>query len=461
MNKESEKIRDKIEKTYMENRRKSEEFFERGQKVFTGGMPRNLQFHRPFPFIIERGEGSRVIDLDGNEYIDFCNNFSSLILGHAHPKVFKAVQQAISKGTVHSNPTPIQYELAGLLCDRIPSVDQIRFLNSGTEAGMWVIRLARAFTGKDKILKMEGGYHGMSDALHISVHPSLEKAGRPSRPISVPDDHGIPAGVIQDTLVAPFNDKEATRAIFEKNVEDLAAVIVEPLAGAGGEIPAREGYLEFLRELTSKHDVLLVFDEVISLRLAYGGAQERFNIFPDLCMMGKIIGGGFPVGAFGGRKDIMAMLSPTNTYVSHSGTFSANSATMAAGLTTMKELTHDVYDQLEAKGNRLKEKSNALFKDLGINGQVTGIGSCFQVHFTGQYIRNYRDVAMSKDDILVPSLLNLALLNRGIYLSKKASGFISVVNTEEEIDSFLNALHESLNEIRPIIEIETPDLIRK
>jgi glutamate-1-semialdehyde 2,1-aminomutase len=460
MNTESEKIRDQIEKTYMENRRESEKFFKQGQGVFTGGMPRNLQYHRPFPIIIERGEDSRVIDLDGNEYIDFCTNFSSLILGHAHPKVLSAVQKAISKGVVHSNPTPIQYELAEVLCDRIPSVEQIRFLNSGTEAGMWVIRLARAFTGKNKILKMEGGYHGMSDALHISAHPPLEKAGPASRPLSVPDDHGIPEGVIRDTLVAPFNDKEATRAIFEENVEDLAAVIVEPLVGAGGEIPAQEGFLEFLRDLTGKHDVLLIFDEVISLRLGYGGAQERFNIIPDLCMMGKIIGGGFPVGAFGGRKDIMALLSPTNTYVAHSGTFSANSATMAAGLTTMNELTHEAHDQLEAKGNRLREQANAIFKNLEINGQVTGLGSCFQVHFTDQTIKNYRDVAMSKNDILVPSLLNLGLLNRGIYLSKKASGFISVVNTEAEIDTFLHALRESLDEIRPIIEMETPELIR-
>jgi glutamate-1-semialdehyde 2,1-aminomutase len=324
---------------------------------------------------------------------------------------------------------------------------------------MWVVRLARAFTGKDKILKMEGGYHGLSDALDISVHPSPENAGTPLRPVSVPDDHGIPAGVIQDTIVAPLNDIEATREIFEENAGSLAAVIVEPLVGAGGEIPARKDYLSLLRELTAEHGVLLIFDEVISLRLAHGGAQERFSILPDLCMMGKIIGGGLPVGAFGGRKDIMAMLSPTNTYVSHSGTFSANSATMAAGLATMEELTHDVYESLEKKGIRLRDGANDIFKTLMIKGQVTGLGSCFQIHFTDLPINNYRDVPMEKDDLLVPTLLNLALLDRGIYLSRKASGFISAVNTDEEIDRFLDALGEALKEIRPVIEMEAPELI--
>ena len=459
MNTQSENVRKKIEQTYIELHRKSEAFFKWGHKVFTGGMPRNMQYHKPFPIVIERGEGSKVFDLDGNQYVDFCNNFASLILGHAHPKVLEAVQKAISMGIVHSNPTPIQYEFAEQLCERIPSIEKIRFLNSGTEAGMWVIRLARAFTGKNKILKMEGGYHGLSDGVDISIHPPLGKAGSPSRPSSVPDDHGIPAAVVQDTIVAPFNDIVATQAILEKNLDDLAAVMAEPMLGSAGMIPPEQDYLSFLRDLTSKHNVLLIFDEVITLRLAFGGAQERFNIMPDLCMLGKIIGGGFPVGAFGGRQDIMALISPLNTYVSHSGTFSANNATMAAGMTTMKELTHDLYEHLETKGNYLREKSNEIFKDLGIKGQVVGIGSCFDIHFRGENIKNYRDVAMAKDNILIPALLNLELLNRGIYLTRKASGYISVVNTEEEIDSYLNALYESLQDMRPVIEEETPELI--
>lgn len=459
MKKISEITRDKIERNYIENHRKSEKYFKWGQQVFPGGMPRNMQFHRPFPIVVERGEGSNLIDLDGNQYIDFCNNFSSLILGHAHPLVLEAVQNAISRGTVHSNPTPVQYELAENLCNRIPSIDQIRFVNSGTEAGMWVIRLARAFTGKNKIIKMEGGYHGLSDSLDISVHPPLKKAGNHSNPCSVPDDQGIPPATVQDTLVVPFNGSEATQSIFDKNVEDLAAVIVEPMLGSAGMIPPEDGYLRLLRDLTSRHNVLLIFDEVITLRLAYGGAQQRFNIYPDLSMLGKIIGGGFPVGAFGGRQDIMALISPLNNAVSHSGTFSANNASMAAGIVTMKELTHEVYDDLEAMGKYLRKITNDIFKDLGIKGQATGLGSCFAIHFNGSKIKNYRDVVMGKADNLSTQLLNLALLNRGIYITRTGRGYISAVNTENEIDSYANALYDSLKEIYPVIEEQAPELI--
>ena len=461
MNKESEKVRERIAQTYRERCGNSEVFLQKEQNVFPGGVARNMQFHKPFPIVIERGEGSRVFDLDGNEYIDFCNNFASLILGHAHPKVLEAVNLAISKGTVQANPTPIQYELAELLCDRIPSIEQIRFQNSGTEAGIFAIRLARAFTEKNKILKMEGGYHGLSNELDVSIHPPLEKAGNASSPVSIPDDHGIPPGVVQDTLVAPFNDMDATQAIFEENIEDLAAVIVEPLLGSGGMIPPQDGYLEFLQEVTSRHKVLLIFDEVITLRLAYGGAQERFNVMPDLCILGKIIGGGFPIGAIGGRKDIMALMSPEKPYVSASGTFSANNATMAAGLATMNKMTHDVYEQLEDKGTRLRERAREIFQDLGIKGQMTGIGSCFKVHFTDEYILNYRNVPEKRNDLLIPSLLNLGLLNRGIYLSKRASGFISVVTTDVQIDSLLDAMYETLREMRPLIEEEAPEVINK
>jgi glutamate-1-semialdehyde 2,1-aminomutase len=265
--------------------------------------------------------------------------------------------------------------------------------------------------------------------------------------------------VIRDTVVAPFNDKAATQAIFEENLSDLAAVIVEPYLGSGGGIPPQDGYLEFLRELTARHNVPLIFDEVITLRFAHGGAQERFNVIPDLCMMGKIIGGGFPVGAFGGRRDMMALLSPENTLVAHSGTFSANNATMAAGMATMQELTHDVYDDLEKKGNRLRDGANEILRGLDIAGQVTGMGSCFQIHFIREPIKGARDLNDAKDDILIPSLLNLSLLNRGMYLSRKASGYLSVVNSEKEIDAFLDALSDSLKEIRPVIEEETPELI--
>jgi len=459
MSERSEKSRVQIENRYKEKRMKSEQFFRTSGKVFPGGMPRNMQYHKPFPFIIQRGEGSKVFDLDGNPYVDFCNNFSSLILGHSHPKILEAVKKEMIKGTVHSNPTPIQFEMADLLCRRIPGMEQIRFVCSGTEAAMWIMRVARAFTGKEKILKMEGGYHGMYDGADISIHPPLSEAGSPVKPTSVPDDQGILPGNAKGTIVAPFNDKEATKAIFEEHMKDLAAVIVEPMLGSCGMIPPQDGYLEFLRDLTTKNNVLLIFDEVITLRFAPGGAQEYFRIKPDLTMLGKIIGGGFPVGAFGGRRDIMNLVSPLVKGVAHSGTFSSHSVTMAAGIATMKELTPDCYRELNDHGERVRRETNLILKKYGIRGQVTGMSSCFAVHFTGDPIRNYRQAAAAKDDILIPSLLNLSLLSRGFYLSRKASGFLSTVISDKELGAFLAAFDESIKEIRPVIEEETPELI--
>lgn len=453
------KLRQSVQNAYRDKHKKSEEFFIWGQKLFPGGMPRNLQYHHPFPIVIDRGEGSKLYDLDGNEYVDFCNNFASLVLGHAHPDIRAAVTKAIAKGSVHSNPTPIQYELAETLSARIPCIDTLRFTNSGTEAAIWAIRVARAYSGKDKILKVEGGYHGLSDCVDISIHPATGRSGSPSNPLSVPDDQGIPESVVQDTLVAPFNNQAATQAIIEKNANELAAVIVEPMLGAAGMIPPEDGYLHLLRDLTALHNILLIFDEVITLRLAYGGGQERFYVKPDLCMLGKVMGGGFPVGAFGGRKNIMALVSPVNNVVSHSGTFTGNNATMAAGLTTLKALTHAALDELERKGNTLREKTNQIFKEVGIKGQATGLGSCFAIHFMDGPIRNYRDLTQAKDDQYIPDLLNLHLLNRGFYLSRRSSGFISLVNSDEEIEAFLEALQESLSEMKPVVVEETPELI--
>jgi len=459
MSKKSEKIRVEIQNRYKDQHKKSQTFFQIQQTVFPGGMPRNVQYHKPFPFVIERGEGSKVFDLDGNQYVDFCNNMSSLILGHSHPKVLGAVQKQIIKGIVHSNPTPIQFELADLLCRRVPSIEQIRFLNSGTEAGMWAVRLARAFTGKEKIMKMEGGYHGLYDGVDISIHPSLEKAGNAARPKSVPDDEGILSSTAKNTIVVPFNDKEATKVIFNEHAENLAAVIVEPMLGTSGMIPSQEGYLEFLRELTSQNNVLLIFDEVITLRFSSGGAQEYFGIKPDLTMLGKIMGGGFPVGAFGGRRDIMALVSPLAQRVSHSGTFSANSATMAAGLVTMRELTPECICKMNDQGEYVRREANRALNKYGVRGQVTGMCSSFAIHFTTEPIRNYREIAKAKDDILIPSLLNLCLLNRGFYLTRKASGYLSTVISDGEVGAFVNAFDESLREIYPVIEEETPELI--
>jgi len=456
---ESQVKRKQIIERYVAAHRKSESYFERGKAFLPGGIPRNVSYYSPFPIVIERGEGSRVFDVDGNEYIDFCNNFASLILGHAHPEVVAAVQKQLMKGSAHATATPLTFEYAELLCNRFPAVEQIRFCNSGTEAALAAMRLARAFSGKNKILKMEGGFHGLSDYAEISTHPPLDKAGDPARPNSIADVIGIPPAVTEQVVIAPFNQKQATGDIIEEHREDLAAVFVEPMMGTAGLIEPLDGYLEFLRDITSRYKILLVFDEIISARLAYGGAHERFQVTPDLCLLGKIIGGGFPVGAVGGRRDVMSLVAPPNNPVSHSGTFSGNPITLAAGMATMKRLTHQDYDDLESKGQRVKEQAGAIFNRLGIKAYISGLGSAISMHFSAQPIHDYRQAALAKDFQFTPSLLNLALLNRGIMLTVRGSLFISVANTMEEIDRFLEALENSLKEIRPVIAEEAPDLI--
>ncbi|MFX0200771.1 MAG: aspartate aminotransferase family protein, partial [Candidatus Hodarchaeota archaeon] len=328
---------------------------------------------------------------------------------------------------------------------------QLRYTNSGSEATLNAIRAARAFTGKPKLAKIEGGYNGSHDSVQVSVHPPIHLAGSKKHPRSIPDAAGIPDGVVQDILILPFNDGPTAEQMIQDHAKDLAAVIVEPILGSGGVIPPRDDFLKVLREVTEQHDVLLIFDEIITFRVAKGGAQERYHVRPDLTTLGKIIGGGFPVGAFGGREDIMELFSPSREppILPHSGTFNGNPITLIAGITTLKELTSSIFEALEAGGNRLRARITEVFEEVGVKAQITGVASLFNIHFTDQEIIDYRDTAVADKELA--SLLFLDLLNRGISLAPRGMGCLSTPMTETELEALVIKIKASLMGLRELI----------
>jgi len=326
---------------YLERTNKSRALHMTAQQFLPGGNSRSVVYYNPYPIYMARGQGCRFYDVDGNEYIDFINNYTSLILGHSHPSIKAAVQAQLELGTSFAAPTELEAKLAEIIHKRVPSIEKLRYANSGSEATLNAIRAARAFTGKSKLAKIEGGYNGSHDPVEVSVSPPIHLAGSRKNPRSIPDSAGIPDGVVNDVVVLPFNDSNTAEQIIREHAKDLAAVIVEPVLGAGGCLPAQADFLKTLREVTEQHDVILIFDEVISFRVSKGGAQEIYQIQPDLTTIGKIIGGGFPVGAFGGREDIMDLFSPSrgSPIIPHSGTFNGNPITLVAGIAALNEMT--------------------------------------------------------------------------------------------------------------------------
>src|SRR5207302_4824682 len=331
------------EALYRETTPRSRALHEKAVAVMPGGTTRTTTYFDPYPVYIERGEGCRVWDADGNERIDMLGNYTPMILGHAHPKVVEAIQKQAARGTGFAAANAIEVQLATLLCERVPSLHAARFCNSGTEATMFAMRLARAFTGRAKIARIEGGYHGTHDYAEVSTNPDVDRAGPPDAPTAQADSIGTPGWALEQTVVLPFNNPDAAEAIIRREAGGLAAVILEPIIGAGGVIAATPDYLERLRSVTAELSILLIFDEVISLRVAPGGAQELYGVMPDLTTLGKIIGGGLPVAAFGGRADVMELLDPRRQpNLAQGGTYNGNPLGMAAGLAAMTELTPDV-----------------------------------------------------------------------------------------------------------------------
>jgi glutamate-1-semialdehyde 2,1-aminomutase len=442
------------EAVYRQTTPASRALHEKAVAVMPGGTTRTTTYFDPYPLYIERGEGCRVWDADGTERIDMLGNYTAMILGHAHPKVVEAIRKQAARGTGFAAANPIEVQLATLLCERVPSLDAVRFCNSGTEATMFAMRLARAFTGRPKIARMEGGYHGTHDYAEVSTHPVVSEAGPPDAPIARPDSIGTPDWVLGQTVVLPFNNPDAADAIIRRDGSRLAAVILEPIIGAGGVIPATVEFLERLRTVTRELGILLIFDEVISFRVAPGGAQQLYGVTPDLTTLGKIIGGGLPVAAFGGRADVMELLDPRrNPSLAQGGTYNGNPLGMAAGFATMSELTPDVYQELNRKGARVAEHLSEVFASHQVPVQVNSVGSLFALHFTDAPVVDYRTMAAASKKMTRD--LFLGLVNHGVLMAPRAMGALSTPMLEQDIQRFVDAVDAVVTEQRDRWELES------
>ncbi len=420
----------------MISRVRSEQLFAEALQCIPGGVNSPVRAFRAVggnPFFVDKAKGCRVWDVDGNEYIDYVGTWGPAILGHAHAGIIKAVQDSAVNGTSFGIPNPFEVTMARLICSRVPSVQKVRMCNSGTEATMSAIRLARGYTKRDKIIKFDGCYHGHADSL-------LVKAGSGALTFGNPDSAGVPAAFTQHTIVAPFNNSEAVRAVFDANKGQIAAIIVEPVPGNAGLYLPKPGYLEFLREITETNGALLIFDEVMTgFRLAPGGAQQRFSIRPDLSCFGKVIGGGLPVGAFGGRAEIMDCLAPLGP-VYQAGTLSGNPVAMAAGIAALQELVAtNAYQRLETLGAALEAGMRAASKSAGIPVQFNRCGSMFCSYFTTDPVHNLDD-AMKSDRERFKRFFH-GMLEEGVYLapSQFEAGFISTAHSEQDIVATVSA----------------------
>ena len=426
---------------------KSAELHEKATQFMPGGDTRNSIYWDPFPLYITDGTGTTLIDADDNKRTDFVNNMTTLILGHRPPEVISAVAEQINHGLSFPAPSPAVVKWAELLCERVPSLNKVRFVNTGTEATLNAIRAARAFTGKQKLVKCEGAYHGNHDAIQISVVPPLDQAGDAESPEAIKAFPGISRTSIDDIFIAPFNNIVSAERIIREHADELAAVIVEPVNGQCGMVPGTPEFLEGLRRVTKELGIVLIFDEVIAFRIAYGGAQDYYGITPDLTCFGKVIGGGMPVGAFGGREDIMSMWDPTNggATVQHAGTFNGNPMTAAAGVATLENLTPDKFEYLDNLGESLRSKLRALFTELEVPMGVTGVASLFALQFTSTKVTDYRSFATNDKKLL--NMMFIGLLNEGFLMSNRCAGNVSTVHTEDDVDALVTAVRNVLARI--------------
>ena len=430
---------------YLDAQAVSRELYRRASQVMPGGNTRHSIALAPYPIYARSGRGCRVTDVEGDERIDFLNNYTSLILGHSDPLATAAVQRRVSEGTAFTMPTREDVELAELLVDRVPYVEQVRFCNSGSEAVMLAVKAARAFTGRHKIAKFEGAYHGIYDYVAVSENPCADEWGEEDAPRSV-TDAATPPSVARDVVVLPWNRLEECRRRLIEHKDDLAAVIVDPMPLGIGMIAPRTGFLQFLREETARHGILLAADEVLNFRLSYHGAAHAFGIEPDLASFGKIIGGGFPVGAVGGSRRVMSVFDPAGGLkVHHGGTFNANPVTMTAGLETMRQMTTGAFGRLNRLGDTIRERLARMLRDRGITARICGAGSLFLVHLTGEELIDFRSLrGFSRNNPVYGELCH-KMLQRGMVISPRGLfGCLSTPMGEAELDAFVEALDQSL-----------------
>lgn len=423
---------------------KSQEIFTAAQNLMPGGVNSPVRAFKSVggqPIVFDHVKGAYIWDVDGNQYIDYVGTWGPAICGHAHPEVIAALHEALEKGTSFGAPCVLENVLAEMVIDAVPSIEMVRFVNSGTEACMAVLRLMRAFTGREKVIKFEGCYHGHADMF-------LVKAGSGIATLGLPDSPGVPKSVTSNTLTAPFNDLEAVKALFEENRDQIAGIILEPVVGNAGFIPPDAGFLEGLRELTQEHGALLVFDEVMTgFRIAYGGAQEKFGITPDLTTLGKVIGGGLPVGAYGGRRDIMSMVAPAGPMY-QAGTLSGNPLAMTAGIKTLELLQKSgTYEYLDKITKKLANGLLQIAQETGHPACGGSISAMFGLFFTAGPVHNYEDA--KKSDLAKFARFHRGMLEHGIYLapSQFEAGFTSFAHTEEDIDRTLEAARDVMSQL--------------
>ena len=421
----------------------STQLFSRAQQIIPGGVNSPVRAFKSVnmtPLFITRAQGSKLYDADGNEFIDFVGSWGPMILGHAHTEVVRKLEETLLKGTSFGAPTEGEILLAEMVCEAVPSVEMLRLVNSGSEAAMAVLRVARGYTGRDKIIKFEGCYHG-------SVDPLLVQAGSGAMTLGIPDSPGVPASFVEHTLQAKFNDLDSVIKLVEENSSKIAAVIIEPVAGNMGMIPPEHGFLQGLRDLCDREGILLIFDEVMSgFRVDYGGAQALFGVLPDMSIFGKIIGGGLPVGAYGGRQDIMLQVAPAGP-VYQAGTLSGNPLAVAAGLSTLEILRKgNPYPELGQKTSWLSGEFQSAAESAGVPLQTQAMGGMFGFFFSETPVRNYQDALNS--DVERFTRFFRSMLNQGIYLAPSAfeSLFVSTAHSEKDLERTARAFRKALQE---------------
>lgn len=426
----------------------SQLLFNRASRVMPRGNTRHSVFFAPHPFYCVSGSGCRIVDADGREHLDFLNNFSSMVHGHGHPQVLAALLAQAERLIAVGLPTETEIELAELLCERVQSVEQIRFMNSGTEAVMMAVKVARAYTQRPLIAKMEGCYHGTYDAVEVSQAPARDAWGPPERPRSVALSRGTPQSVVEGTVVLPFNNEAAMARILEEHRHTLAAIIVDPAPAHLGYLQVAPGVLKLLREFSSAHEIVLIFDEVYSLRLDYHGAQHRFRVRPDLTVMGKIIGGGLPIGAVGGSRQIMEVFDPLpeGPAVVHGGTYNANPLSMATGLSSMRALTREKLADLEHLGNELRSGLREVARTRGIDVVIEGLGSLASITFGRAPIENYRDRALLPDHRARVAAFHRGMLEQGVLLAPQGLIVMSTAMGPAEVEDFVRSADRVLRQ---------------
>ncbi len=419
----------------------SKKLFEEAKKYLVGGVDSPVRAMKPYPFFVKKAKGCNLVDVDDNTYIDYCLGYGPLILGHANQAVVEAVKKQLDDGTLYGAPTEQEVELAKKITKHVPSAEMVRFVSTGTEATMGAIRLARGVSGKKKIIKFEGAFHGAHDYV-------LVKAGSGATTHGIPTSAGVPKETTKNTLLAQFNSTKSIEKLVKRHAEDTACLILEPIIGNAGCIMPDEGYLEFLRQITLDNNILLIFDEVITgFRLGLGGAQGRYNIRPDITTLGKILGGGLPIGAITSSREIMERMAPVGD-VYQAGTFNGNPISVTAGIAALNELEKQgVYDKLESLGERMRSGLHDISDKLQIDTQIYGAASMFQMYFTGEKVTDYTSALRANKEFFLK--YQRELLKRGVFLppSQYECNFISTAHSEGTIDRTLEKIEDSLRKI--------------